>query len=388
MGPLVGVKIIEIAGLGAAPYGCMMLADMGADVVRIERIGGGAPEISPLLRSRRRIALDLKKPSERDVVLGMVEKADVLIEAFRPGVAERLGIGPEACFARNARLIYARLTGWGQTGPLAQTAGHDLNYIGLAGLLHQIGPSGGKPAVPLNVIGDFGGGGLLMAFGVVCALWESRQSGRGQVVDAAMIDGALSFMSMFFGFREQGQFADRTGSHLLGGGAHYYDTYETRDGLHLAVAPIEPQFYRAFLQVMGLDGDRWREAGHPAHTAQTVERDWPALKVELAEIFKGRTRDEWCAAFADGDACVTPVLTLKEAALHPHNVARSSFIDVGGVQQNAPAPRFSRTVPADPKMAPNTGSNLQEVLADWGVDLKLPSTMDKTRGEDDAISDV
>jgi alpha-methylacyl-CoA racemase len=377
MGPLAGVKIIEIAGLGAAPYGCMMLADMGADVVRIERIGGGVPKNSPLLRSRRRIALDLKKPGERDLVLGMVEKADVLIEAFRPGVAERLGIGPEACFARNARLIYARLTGWGQTGPLAQSAGHDLNYIGLAGLLHQIGPAGGKPAVPLNVIGDFGGGGLLMAFGVVCALWESRQSGRGQVIDAAMIDGALSFMSMFFGFREQGQFADRTGSHLLGGGAHYYDTYETRDGLHLAVAPIEPQFYRAFLQIMGLDGDRWRQAGYPSHTAQTVERDWPALKVELAEIFKGRTRDEWCAAFADSDACVTPVLTLKEAALHPHNLARSSFIDVGGVQQNAPAPRFSRSVPADPKMPSNSGSNLQEVLADWGVDQKLPPTMDK-----------
>jgi alpha-methylacyl-CoA racemase len=373
MGPLAGVKIIEVAGLGAAPYGCMMLADMGADVVRIERVGGGGdrPESSPLLRNRRRIELDLKQPSGRDLVLGMAEKADVLIEAFRPGVAERLGIGPDACFARNARLVYGRMTGWGQTGPLAQSAGHDLNYIGLAGLLHQIGPTEGKPVVPLNVIGDFGGGGLLMAFGVLCALWESRQSGRGQVVDAAMIDGALSFMSMFFGFREQGQFADRTGSHFLGGGAHYYDTYETKDGLHLAVAPIEPQFYRAFLQKMGLDGDRWHEAGYPAHTPKTVERDWPALKVELAGIFKGRTRDEWCAAFADSDACVTPVLTLKEAALHPHNLVRGSFIDVGGVEQNAPAPRFSRTIPAHPKAAPDTGSNARQVLADWGVDLNL-----------------
>jgi len=348
---------------------------MGADVVRIERVGGGgdAPKNSPLLRSRRCIALDLKKPSGRDLVLGMVEKADVLIEAFRPGVAERLGIGPEACLARNARLIYGRLTGWGQTGPLAQSAGHDLNYIGLAGLLHQIGPTGGKPVVPLNVIGDFGGGGMLLAFGVVCALWEARQSGRGQVVDAAMIDGALSFMSMFFGFRESGQFADRTGSHMLGGGAHYYDIYETQDGRHLAVAAIEPKFYRAFLRKMGLDDARWRAAGYPAHSARTVEEDWPALKAELAAVFKAKTRDEWCTLFADSDLCVTPVLTLQEAALHPHNRARNAFIAVDGVQQNAPAPRFSRTSPAHPKAPPKPGSDTQQVLADWGIDPKLLS---------------
>lgn len=376
MGPLAGVKIIEIAGLGAAPYGCMMLADMGADVVRIERVGGrgDTPETSPLLRNRRRIALDLKKPDGRDLVLAMCGKADALIEGFRPGVAERLGIGPDACLARNARLVYGRVTGWGQTGPLSHTAGHDLNYIGLTGLLHQIGPEGGKPVVPLNVIGDFGGGGLLLAFGVVCALWEARQSGRGQVVDAAMIDGALSFMAMFFGYREQGQFADRTGSHMLGGAAHYYGTYETKDGLHLAVAPIEPQFYRAFLQKMGLDEERWREAGYPAHTARTREQDWPALKRELSAIFKSRTRDEWCALFADGDACVTPVLTLKEAAAHPHQRARNAFIDVGGVQQNAPAPRFSRTVPAHPRPPSNTSSDADKVLADWGIDLALPSS--------------
>jgi alpha-methylacyl-CoA racemase len=374
MGPLAGVKIIEIAGLGAAPYGCMMLADMGADVVRIERTGGrgDAPETSPLLRNRRRIALDLKKPDGRDFVLAMCEKADALVEGFRPGVAERLGIGPDACLARNARLVYGRVTGWGQTGPLSQAAGHDLNYIALTGLLHQIGPAGGKPVVPLNVIGDFGGGGLLLAFGVVCALWETRRSGRGQVVDAAMIDGALSFMAMFFGYREHGQFADRTGSHMLGGAAHYYGTYETKDGLHLAVAPIEPQFYRVFLRKMGLDEDRWREAGYPAHTARTLEQDWPALKRELSAIFKGRTRDEWCALFADCDACVTPVLTLKEAAAHPHQRARNAFIDVGGVQQNAPAPRFSRTVPAHPKPPSNTDSDEEKVLADWGIDLALP----------------
>jgi alpha-methylacyl-CoA racemase len=370
MGPLAGVKIIEIAGLGAAPYGCMMLADMGADVVRIERVSGSGdtPELSPLLRNRRSIALDLKKSEGRDLVLAMTEKADVLIEAFRPGVAERLGLGPDACFARNARLVYGRMTGWGQTGPLAQSAGHDLNYIGLTGLLHQIGPTGGKPAVPLNVIGDFGGGGLLLAFGVVCALWEARSSGRGQVVDAAMLDGALSFMAMFFGYRALGQFADRTGSHLLGGGAHYYDTYETKDGRHLAVAPIEPQFYETFLRKMGLDAERWRQAGYPAHDPRVVEQEWPALKLELTARFKTKTRDEWCEVFAGSDACVTPVLTLAEAAEHPHNRARRAFIEVGGLLQNAPAPRFSRTVPGPPRAPPKTGSDMQAVLADWGID--------------------
>jgi alpha-methylacyl-CoA racemase len=369
MGPLTGIKVIEIAGLGAAPYGCMMLADMGADVVCIDRPGGGGTaESSPLLRNRRSVVLDLKKPQERDLALAMIEKADVLIEAFRPGVAERLGIGPEPCFARNARLIYGRMTGWGQTGPLAQAAGHDLNYIGLTGLLHQIGPTGGKPVVPLNVIGDFGGGGLLLAFGVVCALWETQKSGRGQIVDAAMLDGALSFMAMSFGFRALGQFADRTGSHMLGGGAHYYDTYETSDGRHLAVAPIEPQFYAEMLGKLGLGGDRWRAAGFPAHDVATVERDWPALKAELTAVFRTKTRDEWCELFAGSDACVTPVLTLAEAAEHPHNRARRAFIEVNGVLQNAPAPRFSRTAPLSPRAPANLGCDLQAVLADWGID--------------------
>jgi alpha-methylacyl-CoA racemase len=374
MGPLSGIKVIEIAGLGAAPYGCMMLADMGADVVRVERLSGSGdtPENSPLLRNRRSIACDLKAPEGRELVLAMVEKADIIIEAFRPGVAERLGIGPEACFARNARVVYGRMTGWGQTGPLAQSAGHDLNYIGLTGLLHQIGPTGGKPVVPLNVIGDFGGGGLLLAFGVVCALLEARQSGRGQVVDAAMLDGSLSFMAMFFGYRALGQFADRTGSHLLGGGAHYYDTYETQDGRHLAVAPIEPQFYGAFLEKMGLTGDRWRRAGYPVHTETTVAQDWPELKLELAALFKTKTRDEWCALFAGLDACVTPILTLAEAPDHPHNRARGAFVEVGGLLQNAPAPRFSRTSPGIPRPPAKTGSDMQSVLSDWDIALKLP----------------
>jgi alpha-methylacyl-CoA racemase len=372
-GPLIGVKIIEVAGIGAAPYACMMLADMGAEVIRVDRPGGDAttPGMSPLLRSRRSMVLDLKQPSGRDVLLAMVSSADVLIEAFRPGVTERLGIGPEPCLARNPRLIYGRLTGWGQSGPLAAKAGHDLNYIGLAGVLHQIGPSGGPPVVPLNVVGDFGGGGLLLAFGIACALFESRRSGRGQVVDAAMLDGALSFMAMFFGYRAAGQFADRTGGNLLGGGAHYYNVYETRDQKSLAVAPIEPQFYAPFLEKLGFTGEPWRNAGYPALDAGTVEREWPALKERLSALFKTRSRDEWCALFEGSDVCVTPVLTLQEALEHPHNQARAAVLEVEGVPQNAPAPRFSRTPPAPPRPPRATGAGTDQVLTDWRVDPAL-----------------
>jgi alpha-methylacyl-CoA racemase len=372
-GPLSGVKIIEVAGLGAAPYGCMMLADMGAEVIRVDRLGGDAatPDVSPLLRSRRSIALDLKQPSGRDVLLAMVNSADVLIEAFRPGVAERLGIGPEPCFARNQRLIYGRLTGWGQSGPLARQAGHDLNYIGLSGLLHQIGPTGGPPVVPLNVIGDFGGGGLLLAFGIACALFESRQSGRGQIVDAAMLDGALSFMAMFFGYRAAGQFTDRTGGHLLGGGAHYYNVYETLDHKSVAVAPIEPQFYQPFLEKLGLADAEWRSAGFPALDPVTVGRQWPSLKDRLAVIFRTRSRDEWCELFDGSDVCVTPVLTLQEALEHPHNRARGAVLELDGVMQNAPAPRFSRTSPAAPRPPHVAGADTDQVLTDWRIDPEL-----------------
>lgn len=364
-GPLAGVRVLEIAGLGAAPYGCMMLADMGAEVVRIERPGGqgDTPESSPLLRNRRSIALDLKQADAREIVLEMVAKADVLVEAFRPGVVERLGLGPDVCMQRNPRLVYARMTGWGQTGPLAQTAGHDLNFIGLAGVLQQIGPTGGKPVVPLNLIGDFGGGGLLLAFGIACALLEARRSGQGQVVDAAMLDGAASFMAMFFGYRALGQFDDRTGSHLLGGGAHYYDVYETLDGRFLAVAPIEPQFYRAFLQKLNLDEARWLAAGYP-NVDPTL---WPGLKAQLTELFRTRSRDDWLSLFAGSDVCVTPVLTLTEALSHPHNQSRKVFINVDGVPQNAPAPRFSRTIPDTPRPPPKSGADTRAVLADWGI---------------------
>jgi alpha-methylacyl-CoA racemase len=372
-GPLAGIKIIEVAGLGGAPYACMMLADMGAEVIRVDRLGGDAatPSGSPLLRSRRSIALDLKQPSGRDVLLAMVKSADVLIEAFRPGVAERLGIGPEPCFARSRRLIYGRLTGWGQSGPLARQAGHDLNYIGLSGLLHQIGPTGGHPVVPLNVIGDFGGGGLLLAFGIACALFESRHSGRGQIVDAAMLDGALSFMAMFFGYRSAGQFTDRTGGHLLGGGAHYYNVYETQDHKSVAVAPIEPQFYEPFLEKLGLTDAEWRSAGFPALDAVTVDRQWPALKDRLAAIFRTRSRDEWCELFDRSDVCVTPVLTLQEAVEHPHNRARGAVLEVDGVMQNAPAPRFSRTSPGAPRPPHAAGADTDQVLTDWRVDAAL-----------------
>jgi alpha-methylacyl-CoA racemase len=374
MGPLAGVKIVEIAGLGAAPYGCMMLADMGAEVIRVDRIGGrdDTPPTTPLLRNRRAIAVDLKKKEGIETVMALVEKADIVIEAFRPGVAERLGVGPDDCLKRNPRIVYGRMTGWGQTGPLAMSAGHDLNYIGLSGALHQIGPTGGKPVVPLNLIGDFGGGGLLLAYGLVCALLEARQSGKGQIVDAAMVDGAISFMAMFFGYRAAGQFNDKTGEHLLGGGAHYYDVYEAKDGKCLSVAPIEPQFYAKFVEMLGLDPQKYKAAAYPAYSEQTINVDWPALKAELTEIFKTRTRDEWCEFFDGCDVCVGPVLTLKEATQHPHNIAREAFVEVGGMVQNAPAPRFSRTVNALPKAPPaHAAADTDAIIADWGIDKDL-----------------
>lgn len=371
-GPLTGVRIVELGGIGAAPYGCMMLADMGAEVVRVERATeshvGMHPD-SPLLRNRRSVSLDLKQPEGRDAALALVRKADVLIDPFRPGVTERLGIGPDACQRINNRLVYARMTGWGQTGPMASMAGHDLNYIAMSGLLHQIGNKDDKPAVPLNVIGDFGGGGMLLAFGVVCALLETKRSGIGQVVDAAMIDGAASFMAMFFGDREVGQFDDRTGSHMLGGAAHYYDTYRTKDGRALAVAPIEPQFYRKFLDKLGIEDERWVKAGFPAHSSRVVAEEWPELKAELTKVFASKTRDEWCELFAGSDVCVTPVLTLNEATEHEHNLARDTFITVGGVMQNAPAPRFSRTKTSTPRAPVSKGADTDDVLREWGVEL-------------------
>jgi len=368
-GPLSGLRIIEVAGLGAGPYCGMMLADMGAEIVRIERmplLPLRTPLPDPLARSRLTVALDLKQAEGVAALLKLVDGADALFEAFRPGVAERLGFGPEVCLERNPRLVYGRMTGWGQEGPLARAAGHDLNYIALSGALHSVGVRGGKPVPPLNLVGDFGGGGLLLAFGMVCALLERERSGAGQVVDAAMLDGAASMMAMFFGFRAMGMFDEAPGANLLGGAAHFYDTYETRDGKYVAVAPIEPEFYGEFIDKLRLDRERF--APHGFRFGKTDASRWDELKRELAALFRTRTRDEWCAVLEGSDACFAPVLALSEVSDHPHNAARGTFIDVGGVPQNAPAPRFSRSATGRPQAPRLPGTDTRAVLAEAGYD--------------------
>jgi len=367
VGPLKNIRVIELAGLGAAPYAGMMLADMGAEVIRVERMPPPDPIPDVLARGRRSIALDLKQQGGVETLLALTESADVLIEGFRPGVAERLGVGPDACMTRNPRLVYGRMTGWGQEGPLSRTAGHDLNYIALSGALMAIGPIGGKPVPPLNLIGDFGGG-LLLCFGIACALLERGGSGRGQVVDAAMLDAATSFMGMFCGFRAMGAFDDRPGRSMLGGAAHFYDTYETADGGFVAVACIEPGFYRNLIELLGLDPAEFLPHGfHGLGRGQDPEA-WAALKGRLAEIFRGRARDEWVALFEGSDACVSPVLGLGEAPGYPHNAARGTFVAVDGIMQNAPAPRFSRTPAETPHPPPEPGADTEAVLREAGFD--------------------
>ena len=359
-GPLAGLRIIELAGIGAGPYCGMVLGDMGADVISIERPGGNpaaAVGHGVLFRNRRSVALNLKQPAAAEAVLRLCEKADALFESNRPGVAERLGVGPEACLARNPKLVYGRMTGWGQDGPLAQRAGHDINYIALSGALHAMGRRGEAPAVPLNLVGDFGGGGLLLAFGMVCALLEAQRSGRGQVVDAAMIDGASSLMAMWWGFRQQGLLSGPRGTHLLDTGAHFYEVYETADGRHLSIGAIEPQFYAELRQKLGLAAE-FGEQMNPAR--------WPELKARLAEVIKTRTRDHWCELFEGSDACVAPVLSLDEAPDHPHHRARQAFLDVAGTRQPAPAPRFSRSAPGLPRPQPKVGADTEAVLRDFG----------------------
>lgn len=364
-GPLAGLRVIELAGIGAGPYCGMMLADLGAEVVRVERMPSlPALPRDPLLRSRSSVALDLKQADGVEALLRLVCGADALFEAFRPGVAERLGIGPDACLARNPRLVYGRVTGWGQEGPLARAAGHDLNYIALSGALHGIGVKGGKPVPPLNLVGDFGGGGLLLAFGIVCALLERERSGTGQVVDAAMLDGAASMMAMFCGFRAAGMFDDAPGASVLGGAAHFYDTYATRDGKFVAVAPLEPAFYGEFIDKLGLDHARFAPHGFRPGRADAAQ--WDALRAELAALFRTRTRDEWCALLEGSDACFAPVLGLSEAPAHPHNAARATFIEVDGLAQNAPAPRFSRSTPDRPVAARRPGADTRKILAEAG----------------------
>jgi alpha-methylacyl-CoA racemase len=365
MGPLQGVKVIELAGIGPGPFCAMLLADMGAEVIRVERaaaVRGGDPDQPPkdvLLRNRRSIGVDLKNPAGAEVVLRLVERADVLIEGFRPGVTERLGLGPEACLARNPRLVYGRMTGWGQDGPYAQAAGHDINYIALAGALEPIGRRGQAPVPPLNLVGDFGGGGMFLAFGVVCALLESRSSGQGQVVDAAMVDGAAVLMSMFWGLRAQGFWSPERGTNLLDTGAHFYDVYECADGGYVSIGSIEPQFYAELLRLSGLGDD-------PDLTPQMDRARWPAMKEKVAALFRTRTRDEWCKIMEHTDVCFAPVLSLAEAPDHPHNRARGTFCEVAGVTQPSPAPRFSRTGPELGRPPAHPGQHTDEVLAGHG----------------------
>jgi len=360
VGPLTGIRIVEFAGIGPAPFASMLLSDMGADIIKIERHGGNPVEaLAPgINRGRRVIVLDLKSPEDVRTALRLVERADALIEGFRPGVMERLGLGPDVCLQRNARLIYARMTGWGQSGPLAQAAGHDINYIALTGALHAIGRRGNKPTPPLNLLGDFGGGSMYLAFGLVCGLLEAKRSGRGQVIDAAITDGVAHLMSMFYASAASGQWLEERGNNMIDGGSHFYDVYETKDGKYVCIGSLEPQFYRDLLEKTGLSAD-------PAFKRQFDRAAWPALQDKLAAVFKTRTRAAWDELMLGSDVCYAPVLSIAEASEHPHNVARQTFVEIDGVMQAAPAPRFSRTVPKAqrfPAKPDNEGA-----LAAWGL---------------------
>jgi alpha-methylacyl-CoA racemase len=364
-GPLTGVRVIEVAGIGPGPFAAMVLADMGADVVRVDRpttanaSRGVASASNPVGRGRRSVVIDLKQPAASELVLRLVESADALIEGFRPGVAERLGIGPEACLARNPRLVYGRITGWGQDGPLAARAGHDINYIALAGTLGAIGRAGDTPVPPLNLLGDYGGGGMLLVVGVLAGIIEAARSGRGQVVDAAMVDGAALLATVIHGFRAAGDWRDERGVNVLDTGAHFYEVYETADGGFLAVGAIEPQFYDQLLERIGLDRE--------GLAAQSDRAEWPALKERFAAVFRTKTRDEWSAIFEGSDACVTPVLSMAEVATHPHLRARETFREIDGVLQPGPAPRFARTPCGNERPPPRPGQHTQEVLLESGL---------------------
>jgi len=362
-GPLEGLRVVELAGIGPGPHAAMILADLGADVVRVERphgtldLTGG--ESDHLLRGRRSVAANLKTEEGRDLTLRLVAKADVLIEGFRPGVAERLGVGPETCHRVNPRLVYGRMTGWGQQGPMAQRAGHDINYISLTGALHAIGRAGERPVPPLNLVGDFGGGSMFLLTGILAALWERERSGEGQVVDAAMVDGTSVLLQMMWAMRGQHTWTDQRGANLLDGGAPFYDTYECADGRFVAVGAIEPQFYRALLDGLALD-----PAGLPG---QLDRAGWPEIRARITAAFRTRPRDEWAKVFADTDACVTPVLEPGEVPTDPHLGARGTLIDIDGVLQAAPAPRFSRTPAAVPAPPPRPGADTAAVLTDWNA---------------------
>jgi alpha-methylacyl-CoA racemase len=364
VGPLSDVKIIEIAGIGPGPFAAMLLSDMGAEVVRVDRAQSVERGFDPgwmevLNRGRRSIGIDLKHPDGVETLLRMVERADALIEGFRPGVAERLGVGPDECRARNPKLVYGRMTGWGQDGPYVQAAGHDINYIALAGALAHFGRQGAKPTPPMNIVGDFGGGGMLLAFGVVCAVLEARGSGEGQVVDAAMVDGSAALMAMTWGLRAMGVFDEENrGANVLDTGAPFYDTYETADGKFVSVGALEPQFYAELVERLGLSGEDL--------PAQMDRSGWPNLRERFTEVFKSKTRDEWCELLEHTDACFAPVLTMSEARAHPHVRARGTVVELEGVQQPAPAPRFSRTPGSIQRRAAQPGQHTDEALTDWG----------------------
>jgi alpha-methylacyl-CoA racemase len=362
-GPLAGIRVVEFAGLAPGPFAAMMLADMGAQVLRIDR-PQPAPRAMPQRffftdRNRRSIAVDLKSADGVALVRRLVAGADALIEGFRPGVMERLGLGPAECLALNPRLIYGRMTGWGQDGPLAQAPGHDINYIALAGVLEAIGPADGAPVVPLNLVGDFGGGGMYLAFGIACALIEAARSGQGQVVDAAMVDGAASLMNYFYGYLAGGKWPGR-GRSTLAGAAPHYGVYETADGRYVSVGAAEPKFYAELLRATGIDPASLPDRADPAN--------WPAIRERLAAVFRTRTRDAWSALLEQGEVCFAPVLDLREAAAHPHNAARQTYVQVDGHLQPAPAPRFSRTPAARPRAGVEPGVDVQAALQGWGLE--------------------
>ena len=359
MGPLQGTKIIEFAGIGPGPFCAMLLSDMGAQVVRIDRKGGrGGSKFDITSRGRRSLALDLKKPEAIEVALKLIAQSDALLEGFRPGVMEKLGLGPDIALKRNPKLVYGRMTGWGQTGPLSQAAGHDINYISLVGALHAIGRKGERPVPPLNLVGDFGGGALYLAFGMACGLFEAQRSGKGQVIDCAMTDGAASLMSMFYGFKAMGMWKDEKGVNLLDGGSHFYDAYETADGKWISIGSIEPQFYALLLEKTGITD--------PDFQAQMDRDKWPGLKERIARVIKAKTRSEWDALMEGSDVCYAPILSLGEAPNHPHNKARGTFIEIDGVVQPAPAPRFSRTKPEVQGVGVAAGQHNDQVLSDYG----------------------
>ncbi|MAL77561.1 MAG: carnitine dehydratase [Sneathiella sp.] len=365
MGPLAGYKIVEMGGIGPGPMCAMLLADLGADIVRIDRLAdpglGSMPtsRFSLLMRGRRSVSIDTKTEAGKEAVLSLIEKADGLIEGFRPGVMERLGLGPDVALARNPKLVYGRMTGWGQDGPMAQAAGHDINYIALSGVLHAIGRKDEAPVPPLNLVGDFGGGALYLALGLVCGLLEAQKSGKGQVVDAAMVDGAASLMTMFFGLMAAGHWKDERGVNLLDGGTHYYDVYETKDGKYISLGSIEAKFYKQLMELTGLDKENL--------PPQLDPKSWPIIKARLTEVFKTKTRDEWDDIMLTTDVCYAPVLSIMEATKHPHNTHRKTFVEYDGVVQPAPAPRFSRTEATIQRPPCLPGEHTREAMRDWGI---------------------